>query len=90
MHFPINTNQPLRIALTEQVKHLAECVEKILQGPGSSLPLPLGIPSSSRVSGSQEEPIILSSDEDIKVKTENSEETVSKAFISHILYKFFF
>jgi hypothetical protein len=32
--------------------------------------LPYGIPGPSQVSGSQEEPIILSSDEDIKIKTE--------------------
>lgn len=87
MYFPINnTNHPgLQIAFTEQVKHLAECVEKILQKPVSSLPanslpansLPYGIPGPS---GSQEEPIILSSDEEIKIKTEKvTEEEIGKS-----------
>lgn len=75
MYFLIKTNHPLRIALTEQVKHLAECVVKLLQSSESSLPY--GIPGPSRVSGSQEQPILLSSDEDIKIKTEKG--TIEKS-----------
>lgn len=58
------------------MKYLVECVEKLtnnLQGPAGNESLPYGIPGSSRTSGSQEEPIILSSDEDIKIKTEESD-----------------
>lgn len=58
------------------MKYLVECVEKLtnnLQGLAGNESLPYGIPGSSRTSGSQEEPIILSSDEDIKIKTEESD-----------------
>ncbi|RGB27965.1 hypothetical protein C1646_673586 [Rhizophagus diaphanus] len=60
-------------ALTLQVKYFAECVEKLtntLQRSPCNESLPYSIPGSSWVSSSQEEPIILSSDEDIKIKVE--------------------
>lgn len=59
--------------MTQQVKYFAECLEKLtnnLQKSPSNESLPYGIPGSSRVPGSQEGPIILSSDEDIKIKVE--------------------
>lgn len=53
-----------------------ECVEKLTNSQTSE-DLPYGIPGSSRVSGSQEEPIIISSEEDVKIKLESKKKTVS-------------
>jgi hypothetical protein len=62
-----------------------ECVEKIIQRRPESLPY--GIAGPSRVSGSQEQPIILSSDEDIKIKTEKDtieKDTIEKVTIEKV------
>jgi len=64
----------------KQVKYLVKCVEKIIQRRPESLPY--GIAGPSRVSGSQEQPIILSSDEDIKIKTEK--DTIEKDTIEKV------
>ena len=62
-----------------------ECVEKIIQRRPESLPY--GIAGPSRVSGSQEQPIILSSDENIKIKTEKDtieKDTIEKVTIEKV------
>ncbi len=73
MLFLLKTNYPFiekLIALTQQVKYLAECVEKITNTISTNTNEPYGVPGSSRAgSGSQQEPIILS-DDDIMIKTE--------------------
>src|SRR5207249_5043838 len=73
MLFLLKTNYPFiekLIALTQQVKYLAECVEKITNTISTNTNEPYGVPSSSRAgSGSQQELIILS-DDDIMIKTE--------------------
>ena len=73
MLFLLKTNYPFiekLIALTQQVKYLAECVEKITNTISTNTNEPCGVPGSSRAgSGSQQEPIILS-DDDIMIKTE--------------------
>lgn len=58
------------IALTEQVKYLSQCVEKLLQRNQ-----PYGIPGPSRI-GSQDEPIILSDDE-VVIKSEKIDAATS-------------
>src|SRR6266536_6473370 len=73
MLFLLKTNYPFiekLIALTQQVKYLAECVEKITNTISTNTNEPYGVPGSSRAgSDSQQEPIILS-DDDIMIKTE--------------------
>src|SRR2546430_11496273 len=73
MLFLLKTNYPFiekLIALTQQVKYLAECVEKITNTISTDTNEPYGVPGSLRTgSGSQQEPIILS-DDDIMIKTE--------------------
>ena len=73
MLFLLKTNYPFiekLIALTQQVKYLAECVEKITNTISTNTNEPYGVPGSSRAgSGSQQKPIILS-DDDIMIKTE--------------------
>ena len=73
MLFLLKTNYPFiekLIALTQQVKYLAECVEKITNTISTNTNEPYGVLGSSRAgSGSQQEPIILS-DDDIMIKTE--------------------
>ncbi len=73
MLFLLKTNYPFiekLIALTQQVKYLAECVEKITNTISTNTNEPYGILGFSRAgSGSQQEPIILS-DDDIMIKTE--------------------
>src|SRR6266498_1163658 len=73
MLFLLKTNYPFiekLIALTQQVKYLAECVKKITNTISTNTNEPYGVPGSSRAgSGSQQEPIILS-DDDIMIKTE--------------------
>ena len=73
MLFLLKTNYPFiekLIALTQQVKYLAECVEKITNTISTNTNEPYGVPGSSQAgSGSQQEPIILS-DDDIMIKTE--------------------
>ena len=73
MLFLLKTNYPFiekLIALIQQVKYLAECVEKITNTISTNTNEPYGVPGSSRAgSGSQQEPIILS-DDDIMIKTE--------------------
>ncbi|RIA90692.1 hypothetical protein C1645_823070 [Glomus cerebriforme] len=63
------------IALT-QVKYLAECVKRLtnFQGLATNEDLPYGIPESSQVSCSQEEPIIINLDEDTE-KTNSNKNT---------------
>jgi hypothetical protein len=63
--------------LTLQVKYLANCVEKLIQGQTNN-DEPYGVPGPSRVGGSQEEPIIIS-DDDITIKIETNIETISNA-----------
>src|SRR5207249_8513800 len=73
MLFLLKTNYPFiekLIALTQQVKYLAECVEKITNTISTNTNEPYRVPGSSRAgSDSQQEPIILS-DNDIMIKTE--------------------
>ena len=73
MLFLLKTNYPFiekLIALTQQVKYLAECVEKITNTISTNTNEPYGVSGSSRAgSGSQQELIILS-DDDIMIKTE--------------------
>ena len=68
----MKTNQKKFLALTQKVEYLTECVEKLTSNLRKSESLPCGIPGSSRFPGSQEKPIILSSDEEIKIKVEKS------------------
>lgn len=58
--------------MTQQVKNLTECFKEFIQRSESNESLPYGIPGPSRFPGSQEEPIILSSDEEVKIKVEKS------------------
>ena len=58
--------------MTQQVKNLTEWFKEFVQRSESNESLPLGIPGPSRFPGSQEEPIILSSDEEVKIKVEKS------------------
>lgn len=44
--------------------------------------MPYGIPGPSQISGSQEEPVIISSDEDVRIKVEKSDTTVTSENIS--------
>src|SRR5207249_5936432 len=73
MLFLLKTNYPFiekLIALTQQVKYLAECVEKITNTISTNTNETYGVTGSSRaVSGSKQETIILS-DDDIMIKTE--------------------
>ena len=55
------------LALTQQVKYLAECVQEIVSNSRKEPDSPVyGIPGPSRPSGSQQAPIIIDSDNDIK------------------------
>ena len=58
--------------MTQQVKNLTKCFKEFIQRSESNESLPFRIPGSSRIPGSQEEPIILSSDEEVKIKVEKS------------------
>jgi hypothetical protein len=70
--------------LTQQVKYLAECVERLIQRPANNELY--GVPGPSRV-GSQEEPIIVS-DDDIIIKTEKIEDSEVSGIKIHLSYKY--
>jgi len=82
MLFLLKTNYPFiekLIALTQQVKYLAECVEKITNTISTNTNEPYGVLGSSRAgSDSQQEPIILS-DDDIMIKTEKDTDATTTA-----------